>query len=323
MDKLYNEDIKERYIEERFGDNEGSQKTIRNLFYKSEMVEDILQKDLYNFNLIEIGKVIQNMNPYSNNVAGAYFRTISRYISWAIGKGLRDDNISPMKGIKSSWADQFVDHTKKVHFSYQELNDMVEKLNSAQDIAFIWLMFEGVQGNKFSEIRKLNYSTVNWDTNELLLEDEDGSKRTIKVSDQCMRYIENAYKTETTMGEKEKEIKLVRSDFIIRNVYSPRSKAPDVSMTSLYNRMYRMKEKLNLSYFTGNGLRQSGMIWKAVQIYERDKSFGEYKQFEEIGLQFDYATVNSPSGEYFNTSLMREFINSEKIKELYDLDIEF
>lgn len=324
MDKLYNGEFKEKYLNEKF-ENEDSKTTTRYIFRKSELIEDILGKDLYDFNIIEISKVLQNANPHSISVAKSYARAISSYISWCIDPiGIREDNIHPMKGIKMSWAEQFVDKTKKIHFSKQEMENLVEKkVVNAQDQAFIWMIFEGVQGEKFSELRNLKYDMINWNKNQLRLINEDHSERVINVSDQCMRYITNAFKEKKYKTPSEKERQLVESDFVLRNVFSPRSKSPDVSMAALYNRLNHLKEYLDLEYFTGNSIKQSGMIWKAVQIYQRDNHFGEYKQFEEIGLQFNSPKIFTEEYEYYNTYLMKQFVNKENFKELYDINIDF
>lgn len=321
MDKLYNAEIKERYLNEQYGENEGSQTTVRYLFYKTELIEDILKKDLYNFNLEEIGKAISNTNPYSANVAKSHSRFISKYISWSISAGLRDNNIHPMKGTSADWAVEFVDKTKKIHFSFTEMNDMVEGLQNAQDQALIWLLFEGVQGERFSEIRHLNYYTVNWETNELYLQDDNGAKRTVTVTDQCMRYIKNAYEQEVYRSEKEKERPLMRSDFILRNAYAPRSKSEDISLSGIYGRIHMLKDKLDLLYLTPNALKQSGMIWEAVKAYNEEQEVG-YEQLAKIGEKYNFSKITSSTGyEYFNTHLMREFLNTESIKKLYNIEI--
>jgi hypothetical protein len=82
MSKLYNEEIKEQYLLQY--DNEQTQKTIRNVFQNTALIEEILDKDLYEFSLEELGKAISNTNPASKNVARSNGRFISSYISWSI-----------------------------------------------------------------------------------------------------------------------------------------------------------------------------------------------------------------------------------------------
>jgi integrase len=318
MEKLYNQEIKEKFLS-TYG-NEQTQNTIRRVFYKSELIESVLEKDLYAFNLNEIGKVISNANPYSSSVAMSLGRFISQYISWAMP--YRNSNLNPLQGIPSEWYDQFVDKTKKIHFSYDEMLDMVEHFPNSQDQALIWMIFEGVMGKNFSELRHLKYDTVNWNTNELTLYDEDYSKRIIKVSNRCMRLIKSAYEEEIYRSPSEKNRDLVRSDFILRNVTSPRGKSPDISKASIYNRIYSYKQKLGLEYYTPNGIRQSGQIKLALDLY---KEYGklEYEQFEIIGKQFNTSMITNNGYTYYNSFLMREYINPENIKNLYGINLEF
>jgi hypothetical protein len=65
------------------------------------------------------------------------------------------------------------------------------------------------------------------------------------------------------------------------------------------------------------------MLYQAFLIHSRDNVLG-YEQFAEIGEKYDYSTITNPSSgkPYFNTFLMREFINVENLKDLYNIDAE-
>lgn len=328
MNKIYNEKIKNLYFEDKFNEpeQEGSLSTVKNIFMKSELIEDILNKDLYNFNLQELGKIIQNMNPYSNSVSESYFRSISAYISWAILKGLRDDNINPCRTVKANWANQFVDNTKKIHFSYDEMVYYVEKLYNAQDQALIWMIFEGIKGKNMSEIINLKYSNINWNTNEITLFDEEKGERKLIVSDRAMRYIVNAYKQKYYLSENENEREIIEGEFIIRNIKSPRSKDQNIGLQALYNRMQRIKNKLNLEFFTANAIRQSGMIYFASEIVKekiknREDAVIKKEDFAIIGDRFSSSKMSSNGYEYYNVHLMTQFITEKTIEELYDIEV--
>lgn len=322
MDKLYNTDIKERYLNERFGENEGSQKTIRHLFYKSEMVEDILDKDLFNFNVEEIGKVILNSNPHSSNVARAYGRTISRYISWAIDNGFRDDNLNPLRSVALEYYDQFVDKTKKIHYSFDEFIDLLESLKNDQDKALLFLFFEGIIGRSFSQIRELKISDIRKETNEIYVKERD---EWIKVQPQCIDYLYAAHEQKVFYTFKDgdyNESELLPSEFIFKNVKSPRSQ-PGVSVNPsvLYTRINSIKESHLLEYLTPNALRQSGMIFYATVLYKRDREV-RYDQLAEIGEKYQFNKLTSKDNfSYYNTNLMKTFLNSEVIEDLYGMEI--
>lgn len=324
MDKLFNGEIKERYLSERF-ENEDSQSTVRHLFQKSELIEDILEKDLYNFNLTEIGKVVQNMNPFSNSVAKQYSRTISRYISWAISTGLRDNNINPLKGAGTKWAEQFVDRTKKIHYSETELDELLKQMINAQDKLYLRLMFEGVSQE---EIRRLKIADVNWDNSQITVYEED-QDRVVRLSEKCMGYLEKAINEKTyyiynrETGER-KEKELLESEYIIKNVKSARSQEGTQILPSvIYRRLTDLKLEMDLQFLTPNAIRQSGMICEATKIINEEGSFGDYKQYAKIGDKFKFSKITTDKHTYYNTNLMYEFVNPHNLKELYNIDIKF
>jgi integrase len=323
MGKLYNQEIKEKFLETY--ENEQSRKTINNVFLKSELIESVLDKDLYNFNQTEIGKVISNANPHSKMVARSLGRFISQYISWAMP--YRESNLNPLQGADQGWYDKFVDKTKKIHHSFEEFLELLEDPNmlNAQDQAFLFCLFEGLSGKQFSEIREITIEDINWDNNEIYIKERD---QIIQVSPECIKYLDKAVKQDTyyvyhsnTKEFKEKE--LLESKYIFKNVKAGRNYPyTQVSMTTLYNRLNSIKDIFGIEYFTGNSLRQSGMIWESIKLY---KEYGklDYEQFEIIGKKYNFSLLTNNGYTYYNTFLMKQFISPETIKDLYDIDIEF
>lgn len=322
MNKLYREDIKEKFLNTY--DNEQTQKTLRHVFYKSELIEDTLDKDLYNFNMHEIAKVIKNANPHNEQTARSIGRFISNYISWAIGEGLRENNINPIKGIDNSFYEPLVDKTKKIHYSYDEFLLLLEDMQNGQDQAFLSLIFEGVMGKSFSQLRELTVSDVKFNTNEIYIKERD---KTINVSTDTMKYLEKAINQPTfyTFNKETKEHNekpLVESEYVFRNVMSPRTQAGMVNPSVFYTRNNNLKEEFELEYLTPNAIKQSGMIKMAADLFEEYGKL-DYEQFAVIGEKYDFSKVKTVSAEYYNTTLMREFISEKNLKELYNIDIEF
>ncbi|PLR72223.1 phage lytic cycle repressor MrpR family protein [Bacillus sp. UMB0728] len=328
--KLYNEEIKERFLSTY--ENEGSQYTLSHILSKAIYEESRLEKDLYDFNLSEIGEVIANAKPHSKSVAKSYGRFLTQYISWAIEEGLRKSNINPLKGINDSWFDDLVDNTKKIHYSEDEFYTLLEQLPNAQDQGFLFLLFHGIMGKSFSQIQPLTYNDVDWNNNEIYIKERDEK---IKVSDRGMRYIENAYKAASylnydpeTGGYKERP--LLESDYIIKQASSPRSKeGSPVTVTTLYNRLNNIRTEFDLEHLTPIALRQSGMISLAAKILQEKIANGEEPKLSRedikvIGDKYQASKIEVGEYSYYNRSLMKPFINAEKLKELYDIDfIEF
>lgn len=333
MNKLYNEEVKERFLSTY--DNPQTQKTVRNVFLKSELVERVLDKDLFSFNLDEIGSVISNLNPLTIGVSKSYGRFIGQYTQYCIEQGLRENNINPIKAVPSEYFEQFVDKSRKIHYSYDELfapDGIIESLENAQDQAFVSLVFHGILGQSFIELQLLHYNHINWNTNEIKVHDENGYNRTITVDNQVMRYLKNAYQQQVYRTIKpdgeftEKE--LLKSDYVLQAVKSPRVKNGEpVSQASFYNRIKGIKAETMLDLLTPNSLKQSGMIYMAAELMKEKIERGEehkitYSVWKQIGEKYNYATFENTNNDiYFNTTLMREFISIENIKNLYNLDV--
>jgi integrase len=334
VNNLYNEEIKEKFLANY--DNEQTQKTIRNVFLKSELVERVLDKDMYQFNSEEIGKVIANLNPHSVGVSKSYGRFIGQYLNWAIDNGYREgSNINPLKAIDKEFYSQFVDKTKKIHFNDSEFYEIVESLQNAQDQAFISLIYCGMLGERFSELQNLHYNHIHWNDNKIDIYDENNNyHRTITVPNQVMRYVENAYKQEVyyTINPETDEFnerELMRTNYVFRNTKSPRIKQGEqpVSQAVFYNRIKNIKAETGLSYLTPVAIKQSGIIHTAYILVSEKVARGEEPKltyqdtWKIIGEIFNYAMFDNNGIMYYNTNLMKEFCNESTIKSLYNIDV--
>jgi integrase len=245
MSEFYNEVIKNRYLDTL--DNEGSRATIKYIFLASKRAEEIKEMDLYNFSKEDIELVLENMNMTSYHTARANTNYISNYITWCIKHGYRENNLSPLDTIDSTWSRKFVDRTIKIHYSYEEFIDLIEDKNmlNAQDQCFLFLIFEGVLGERFSELTELRYENFDFENKTVYIKDRDKS---ISLSNECLKYVEKAYNQDTyyayNLKTKEfNEKQLLSSPYLFKNLKSPRStENVPVGMSVLYNRLHGLKE---------------------------------------------------------------------------------
>lgn len=324
MNRLYNEEIKERFLSTY--DNEATQKTIRNVFFKTEMIESVLDKDIYEFTLEQLHKAITNTNPHSKSVATSTGRFLSQYISYCIESGYRKGNINPLKSLSDDFYEDTIDKTRKIHYSFEEfkelLNDPILMNNS--DKAMLGLFYEGIIGEKFSQIRELKCSDIKSDDNTVYVKERD---EYIKINPELMVYIEKAC-NETTYyqynftNEDYTEKELLSSEYVFRNVKSPRGVENEpVKLNVFYSRMNTIKELLNKTYLTPNALKQSGMIKMAVDIYTQIGKLA-YDELAQVCDKYQFSTLTNNNYTYYNTYLLREFLNEDTIKDLYNIDLE-
>jgi integrase len=187
-------------------------------------------------------------------------------------------------------------------------------------------MWEGIIGEQFNQIKELQYSDINWNDCSIYVKERN---RHIKVDVKCIEYLEkarneNTYFQYNSSTQEFNEKELLNSNFVFKTIRSPRGLENEPIKTNvIYKRIHTFKELFNTDYLTPNSLKQSGMLYQAFLIHSRDNVLG-YDQLAEIGEKYDYSTIMNPSSgkPYFNTFLMREFINVENLKDLYNIDAE-
>lgn len=323
MKSIYNKEIKERFLSTY--DNEQTQNTIRNVFVKTYLTENTLEKDLFEQTLSEIGKSIENTNPHGSFVSRSIGRFISQYITWATENGLRQSNLNPLKGIEPSFYDKYVDKSKKIHYSIDEFHDLLEEMQNGQDQAFLYLMYMGIIGNSFSQIKELQFSDVDWDNNTVYVKERDEK---IPVTPECIKYLDKAYKQNTyyTFNQKSREYaerELLPSNYVFKNIKSPRSREYEqIGQSVLYSRLISLKSEFALDYLTPNALKQSGMLYYASELYKENGKL-EYEEFEKIGDRYGLSKISANGHVYYNTTALKEYVSESNLKELYDIDIKF
>lgn len=310
--ELYNATEKEEFLQTI--ELEEVKALYRYLFSKSKGAEQLYQKDLYSFSLKQIEDVMRNVNPATMNSAANTKSRINHYITWAIRNGRRTNNINPIQGASREWEKKFIDK--------MEIYDLVEKLYNAQDQALIQCIFEGIMGQGFSELISMRESKINWKNNIVTVYDSKTKKeREVKVSDRCMRYIENALKQTVYLSEDtevEKEL-ISYKDYVFKNTKWRSSKFDRVSKSNLTKRLYIIKEVYELDEFTAITISESGRIKMASELAkERGKLTKE--EFALIGDKFNLPKIKVREYEYYDISKMKYYINNENLKKLYEIE---
>ncbi|KQL19256.1 hypothetical protein ACFFHH_12685 [Cytobacillus solani] len=323
MNKMYNEDIKWRFLKEKY-DSKETRKVIKYIFFYAYLNELPLGKDLYDFSLDQIGSVIANSNPKSLNVAKTRGSFISQYISWAISPdvNLRRDNLNPLQNIDESWYAQFVDTSLKQFISKTELDEMVSQLVNYQDKIIPVLLFNGVYGTESSEIRNLKLTDIQEDGTTRLYDDVKG-ERYIKLDENVIELLHKAnfeeeYMNKNGMAEgRSPNSHLVNSEFIVKSLKRGAAKEGHrIGQSSIISRINIIKEYIGWLDLTPKSIWRSGMLYMASQLMQgRNELIKE--DFDKIGEHFNLSKINNNGYESYNRAYMSGFINEENINKLY------
>jgi hypothetical protein len=323
MEIFYYEDIKNKFLDTY--ENEGSRNTIKYIFKYSYRNELPLEKDLYDFNLDEIGKVISSSNPKTVAVANARGRYISQYISWAIANNLRKNALNPLQNVDKEWYEQFIDPDTKQFISSIELSEMENILVNYQDIALIRLLFSGVYGYESSEISNLKISDINDDGTLRLYDDRKGERR-IKVDENTIKVLRNAYeqssyknKNGNSESGRNAESLLADNDYVIKPTLRGRVNESDrVKQSTIMSRIRNIADLFDMPDLNPKSLQRSGMIYLAYKLLrEENKKELDRSILIKIGERFSLNKTNNNGYYNYNTYAMREYINERNIEKLY------
>lgn len=317
--KLYNPEVKKRFLEKY------PYSSYERILQRSYVFEEALGKDLYDFNMDDIKRVLYDLNPLTLGSSRSNGRIITSYIDWAIEEGFRRNNINPLKTVQSEWFDQFVDQNKKIFITDQELEDIERNCVNAQDAVIVRALFEGLT---VTELLNLKKEDVDYENNVLKLKDDKKGERTLKVSDQCIKLISQAatetkhYKNNGMVTESTKRTwnELIDNEYVLRPSKTKVKYVGRADEYLIYRRLYTLKKTLGYPYLTTKNISNSGKLKMARDLYLKEGALGR-EQLEKIAERFNISIVNVNGYETYNLTTLRDFITPENLKAYYDITI--
>lgn len=314
MPSLYNEKLKNAFLDGY--SNENTRKVMRNTLYRSASTELLLGKDLYDFNLEEIKSLMHNMNSSTRLAIRNNGRFIETYLDWAIERGYKT-NLNPLVGLLPSWYDQFVT-SKKIHFTEDEINEMVERLVNAQDKVVLLGAFNGI---RIEELLNLTDEDVFPNSNALKLNDGE-TERILVVDKKTMDIILAAIEEETYQMKNGKSLgrrrvsNLVSNEYVVRTVEGKAINMEKASNALIYRRLAAASEIFGYRYLNyGNLIRSGKLKWARDNYY----TFGGINKdlLFELGNHFGVKKINYNGKPDYNYTAFKEYITEENLMDLY------
>lgn len=324
--KLYNEYQKNRYLQTV----PVKSKTARlRVLYRAAEIEEQYGIDLCQFDISKIESLLNYLEPSTINSSRSNFSFVESYIHWCIEQDLRGNNINPMSHLKNTnYFKKFVNDTKQRLFSKDEIDKMVNGCINAQDSVILHLLFEGASGNGYAELLNLTKHDIKQNRYIELTED-DGSKRTIQVSEKCIELIEKAMEQKeyhkkngivSPTAKNPPHVSLVESGYVLKNSYTRNNGIGKGDNHLILRRIRAIKEYNNdwVKNLTPLMIRNSGMLYLAYQIYKRNDHFGNREHYEEICDKFGVRQVeNNGHLTYVYSKYKEDFLNEDTIKRVY------
>lgn len=319
MSNLYNPHIKEEFLS-RY-ENKETVVTYTNIFRKVKGIEEHRGYDLYDFSIDDIKDAMYNMKPVTKSSARTTGSVLIAYINWAVK--YRTSNINIAQGLKPSWFEAFV-IKRELYISQTRLEEMLRSLINAQDMAILKLLFLSVNGYRHSELLNLKKDDIKGNT--LTLTDDRKGQRELEVDDETIKIINKAIKQEdytpkNGSGKRSTESKLIENDYVIRGLIRRASNLEKADRNLIYRRVTNISEFFGMPYLTPKSIWKSGQIKMASDLFERDGEI-QTKQLNEIAEAFNLSKINNNGYKMYATTQIKDYINSENLKKLYDIDVE-
>lgn len=321
--ELYNEEHKRLFLDSK-ENKEITKDVYSRIFKKSFSREELVEKDLYNFDENELKSFIsEELDPKTKESARTYCTVLSAYIQWAIDKNLSRHITNPIRRRQDFFFSFIQD--RKLYMNVEEKDYIIKRLLNKQDGFILQALWEGVQGTRVSELTQLRISDVNEDTNTAQLRNQQGHvARSVQVTD---RFVELAFLAniepeyykrngEVDFSDKVKDVARLpkESDYVLKstitNARGGKIEAKQVSHYTVYNRLEMIKSLEQFQEYVDaldtKNIVRSGMIHMAYELLKRDKELGK-KQLDEICERYNMKYKWS----------LRDFLNEETVKRLY------
>ena len=300
MKKLYNNKIKQRYIEKKESETIISGGSLQNLFDKTMEFEEKLEKDISCFTYYEIEEMYKTWNSTSINTLQVQHSNLALYTDWCINNSLvvdfqnhfREFNMEKLMNCLN-----LVVVSNRV-FDKEQILQWCKEVNvkNPSDAFILLALFEGIRGEEYRDIANLKFSDFN---KEELTVNLPHSKKTIKISQQLYDYAKKSDEMliyNSLLGSA--EIPLLDDGLIIKNKHNSIMGAMAKNRNRRVEKRVRsVSEYLGLdNLITPKALMESGVVSYINQkCNETGLTAYEYikRNGEEIENQFDYKIIRT------------------------------
>ena len=262
---MYNEELKQEYINYKLNENRNFTLISTRIFKKSENKENILNKDISNFTITEIIDLYKSFCSTSYESLNVITSAYKGYTDWCIEQGYVEDNQNHFKELTTDLINNCINYAVKNSsiFTREEIYHIVDDLRNSSDAALVLCLFEGICGKEMCELVNLKPTDFNQDGTVSLC-----TGRKIKVSaklkslciDSSEEYIYISNVTPMKLAED------------CPNVFKPDARTPrnEINRKGLYNKLAKIKQYLSIPTLTNNMLLESGRIEMINRMLEED-----------------------------------------------------
>lgn len=286
-------------------------------------LEESLDKGIQDFTNKEMEDVLLSFNANNHNTLESYARIISAYLNWLVANKKATYNI--LKDYRPEDFDRYLLNEEE-YFSERRLRYLEDNCKNAQDAVILRLLFIGVNGERFSEMRNLKKSDIDEENMRIKvtnnLKEENGyptkfTQRYIPIDERTLTLLKRAskqldYLKRNGMAKKSSRVApytdLVDNEYVIRASITQNKADIDspVDKYVIYRRITTIRETLGTP-LTSKFIQRSGMLYFAKSLV-RDSNEITLDDIKIVADRFNLASYHN----------IRPLVTIENIKKVYN-----
>ncbi|MGJ0846561.1 hypothetical protein ACR77J_07725 [Tissierella praeacuta] len=299
--KLYNPDLKIKFLESNYPSNENTKRSILFMFRKSAASERVFGKDLCVLNQEEILDLARRLDYKTLGTMESAFSYFASYTDWCIANGLRGSYDSQINDIALFAATQDLSKflprikVKNRYLIKSEVYDLVDNLVNHQDKAYILGIYEGIGGEEMHELRSLKLEDIDLNTNLAILTNLDGSRRIKKISDKLKNIFIYANSQEEYLQSNGQSLtvkrgrRLSESPYILKTMYREASEGMMMGYGTFSQKMVKIRTYIDYKFISIVSIADSGAINRVIELMnEQGLSEPTREIFDIVGSKSEY-----------------------------------
>jgi hypothetical protein len=273
---MYNKERKQEYLRYIVEDLEQTPSSAKSLFNKTESYEELLDKDICDFTLSEIDKLLPIFLASSLNAIRKIISILRKYTDWCCSCNISIDNINHYDelGTSAEYLQKYLNKEKAVCPSRAQVLEDISQFKNFSDKFLILALFEGVRTEEVGELLRVKISKLNGN----ILTFENGEKRIL--SEELVELAKASSQEEEYISSTGNVTSLNMEGNIVNSRKNIRSNTLEALNLRLTSRLIVLRKEENIPYLTIPRLYTAGIVEQLKDIMEK---YGVSKEtiFEE------------------------------------------
>ncbi|MCL1700749.1 hypothetical protein [Lysinibacillus sp. Bpr_S20] len=317
---MYNVEYKEAFLEAS-DHAEETKNQYRMYFKKTEPFEAQKGKDLFDMDFDMLDELFYWVQRKTERSAVSFISTIKNYITWAKDNGYGDNPLNPIiDTVNTEFVSKYLYKEGIKYYTRKDLFKYFENIFNIKDKALVLALFEGISGNKFSEIINLRREDLSEKDDKyyasLLCDEVDLTNRQLEISKELYEMLIETYNTQEYKSEKGKVNRIADGEYVFRKNRVGTNSAR-ITYPVLQNTFRNViKAAFDDVQITTTSISNSGVMYYSNEFMGSDRVLTK-EIATKVAEKFDLYGLEIKGKKYPSFMRFKEIIDIDYMEEEY------